>query len=78
MCGWSEREPLERDVAHCDTVDMRLFWYVSPGITLLCVLAGVGTMLFGLVYGAAFIVGAGALALGHAIDNYGLSSEDKA
>lgn len=75
-CGLSAPGRLEGAVAECDTPDMRLFEHVPPGVVLLCVIAGVGTLLWGLLFAAPFSVGAGALALGHYLDNYGLESGD--
>lgn len=43
---------------------------------LLCLVAGAGTILFGLKFAISFFVGTLVLAVGHWLDNYGLESED--
>jgi hypothetical protein len=56
---------------------MRVFETHSPGRLLLCVIAGVGTLLWGLTFAVAFVVGMAALAAAHFLDTYGLESEDR-
>lgn len=77
ICLMSVRGRLVEHVARCHAFLVRLFETIPPGTSLLCVTAGVGTLLFGLAFAIPFVVGVIALAVGHALDNYGLSSEDR-
>lgn len=63
-------------VGRCDTGWMRLFEFYSPGVVLVCIIAGVGTYMGGVAFAIPFVVGVAALALADYLDNYGLESED--
>lgn len=64
-------------VADCDTAPVRLFETHSPSVILLCLVGGIGTFVLGLKFAIPFIVGVLAVAVGRALDNYGLKSGDE-
>jgi hypothetical protein len=56
---------------------MRLFERISPGITLLCIVAGAVTLVWGLEGAAGLLIGVTVGAIAYWLDNYGLESNDR-
>lgn len=54
---------------------IRVFGVIPPGMTLVCIVVGVGTVVAGLTFGAAYFLGVVLFALARYLDNYGLESE---